>query len=106
MPGDAVRFRDPMTEDQLQAAVLDLCKLRGLLAYHTHDSRRSQPGFPDLVIAGSRGHLFRELKGSRGRTSTAQANWLYRLGASGDAAIWTPADLRSGRIQKELEGIR
>lgn len=97
---------EPMSEAQLQAAVLDLCKLRGLYAYHTHDSRRSQAGFPDLVIAGFHGHLFRELKAGRGRTSAAQANWLHRLGASGDAAIWTPADLRSGRIQKELETIR
>lgn len=95
-----------MTEAQLQAAVLGLCKLLGLLAYHTHDSRRSQPGYPDLTIAGSR-VIFRELKSSTGRLRPEQAQWAQKLtAADADFAIWRPADLRSGRIQRELQAIR
>ena len=39
-----------MTEKKFQAAVLQIANMYGWLAYHTHDSRRSAPGFPDLVL--------------------------------------------------------
>lgn len=95
-----------MTEAQLQAAVLELCKLRGLLAYHVHDSRRSAAGFPDLVIAGPGGVIFRELKSEAGETSAEQDLWgwvLCRGGASWQ--IWRPADWYSGAISYVLEQL-
>lgn len=96
-----------MTEAALQDAVAGLIRWLGLLAYHTYDSRRSGPGFPDLVIAGPGGHLFRELKTRTGKLSPAQQQWIERLGSAGaDVAVWRPADLTSGRIQAELEAIR
>lgn len=93
-----------MTEAQLQQLVVDAARWGGLLAYHTHDSRRSQRGFPDLVIVGSR-MLFRELKADRGRVSADQQLWLDRLAAAGaDAAVWRPADW-PGLILSELAAI-
>lgn len=98
-----------MKEDDLERAVRDLLALYGLdeFSYHTHDSRRSQPGFPDWVIAGKNGVLYRELKSESGRVSRAQNRWIARLRESGqDVDVWRPADLKSGRITRELLGLR
>lgn len=97
-----------MTEAQLQSAVIELAKHTGhTLIYHTHDSRRSQPGFPDLILIDPirRRILARELKTDTGTLRGPQALWLAGLQAVGiDAAVWRPADLRSGMILKELRG--
>lgn len=100
-----IRISDSMSEADLQSAVLALCRWMKLRAYHTHDSRRSEPGFPDLVIAGPKGHLFRELKTAGGKVSKPQHEWAQALQASADVAVWRPADWLSGRIQHELEAI-
>ena len=34
----------------------------GWLVYHTYNSRRSEPGFPDLVLVKGNRILFREVK--------------------------------------------
>ena len=39
-----------MTETELQDLVLKAAEWQGWLVYHTHDSRRSSPGFPDLAM--------------------------------------------------------
>lgn len=39
-----------MTEGELQQAIIDLARVLGLLIYHPYDSRRSEPGYPDLTI--------------------------------------------------------
>jgi hypothetical protein len=100
--------RPQLTEDQFQQQIIDLAKLHGYtLIYHTHDSRRSQPGFPDLVLVNERrGHaLFRELKTSTGRLTEAQHNWLTGMKiANLNADVWRPADLESGLIIRQLRG--
>lgn len=81
--------------------------LRYELRYHNPDSRRSQAGFPDLVLGSlSRKRvLFRELKTDTGRVRAAQALCLKILSFAGlDAGVWRPKDLLSGRIQRELRG--
>lgn len=81
----------PLTEEAFQQRILDYCRLRGLLAYHTHDSRRSVAGFPDLVIVGGDRILYRELKTNGGKLSADQEKWLVRLkAAGGDASVWRP----------------
>ena len=51
------------------------------LAYHTHDSRASQAGFPDLVLVHPRRQLlvFAELKTNTNYPSTEQRLWLAGL---------------------------
>jgi hypothetical protein len=96
-----------MTETELQNAVLDLAKMLGLLAYHTHDSRRSHRGWPDLALVGSRGFITRELKSATGKLTAEQDEWGRRLiAAEVDWSVWRPADLASGRITRELTAIR
>lgn len=95
-----------MTEAELQRAVLDMCRWKGLLAYHTYDPRRSVAGFPDLVIAGPAGVLFRELKSAAGKLEPAQRRWAWMLGQAGqDWQLWRPADLDRGGIAAELAAI-
>lgn len=95
-----------VTEEQLQEAVRKLAKYLGVLYYHPFDSRRSAPGFPDTVLAGTRGLIFAELKSAAGKLSPAQTAWRYMLLASGQKwVLWRPADW-PGRIRAELEAIR
>jgi len=98
-----------MLEREFQAVVVEVAQLHGFeLAYHTHDSRRSAPGFPDLVLVSSRHGrvLFRELKTDTGRVSKDQVKWLTGLVAGGaDAGVWRPADLVSGVVVAELRGV-
>lgn len=97
-----------LTERQLQDSIFALCRVMRLYVYHTFDSRRSVPGFPDLVIIGNR-VLWRELKDWRpsSRPTREQARVLMRLRNAGqDAGIWRPADWFSGRIGAELSALR
>lgn len=80
-----------MSEAALQQLVIDAAQAHGLLTYHTYDSRRSNPGFPDLVIVGSKGVLYVELKSATGRLSPMQAYWLDTLAAAGqNVRLWRP----------------
>lgn len=96
-----------MTEKDLLEQCRAATKVLGLLCYHTHDSRRSEPGFPDLVIVGRRGVLIRELKTERGRVTSAQHTWLNALDDAGvDADVWRPSDLIDGTILDQIRAVR
>lgn len=85
-----------VTESQFLQQVRDLAKLTGWECYHTHNSQRSEPGWPDLVLASAaqRRLLFIELKTAVGRVSPHQRKWLNLLTSCGcEAAVWRPADL-------------
>lgn len=80
------------TEKQFQQAVVDLATLCGWKHYHPFDSRRSDPGWPDLVLARCGRLLFRELKTEKGRVTDSQAGWLFVLESAGqDVAVWRPS---------------
>lgn len=73
--------------------------------YHTYDSRRSVPGFPDLVLVNvTAGRImFRELKTMTGRVSPEQREWINDLLAVGmDVGIWRPDDVANGLIIEQL----
>jgi hypothetical protein len=102
-----VSARPKMTESQLQASILDLCRTRRLLAFHVRDSRKSVGvGFPDLVVAGVGGVLFRELKNDVLQPTPEQMTWLGTLEAGGaDAALWRPEQWYAGDIAAALARI-
>ena len=106
-----------MSEAELQTNILDMCRVYGLLVHHcrparTKDGRWStpiqgNPGFPDLVISGPGGVLFRELKAAGRKPTPDQLLWLDTLQTAGvDASVWFTADWFSGQIRAELEAIR
>ena len=91
-----------ITEKDFQHTVVEAAKLYGWLCYHTHDSRRSEPGFPDLCLVREK-VLFRELKTDKGRVSLAQKAWGVQLEKAGsDYAVWRPLQLQA--IYAELRG--
>jgi hypothetical protein len=96
------------TKDGLKDLVIALCEKFGLTAYHTHLSIQSTvSGFPDVVITGPGGTIFRELKGDGKEPTPAQAAYLEKLAASGqDAGWWNPDHWYSGRIRRELDPLR
>ncbi|WP_430600318.1 VRR-NUC domain-containing protein [Brevibacterium sp. K72] len=96
-----------MSERQLQELIIDLAKRMGWLSFHDYDSRRSTPGFPDLVMVHPRQRriLWRELKSETGTTRAEQKAWISALSLVGaDVDVWRPRDWVSGRIEKELRG--
>lgn len=94
-----------MTEARLQAVIIAAAQRAGWMVYHTHDSRRSEPGYPDLHLVHERRHLsmMRELKTQKGVLSAPQKRWLLALTEAGiDADVWRPADWFSGHITQQL----
>lgn len=96
-----------MSERQLQELIIGLAKRMGWLSFHDYDSRRSTPGFPDLVLVHPRQRriLWRELKSETGTTTPEQKAWISALSLVGaDVDVWRPRDWVSGRIERELRG--
>lgn len=94
-----------MKEDALQAKVIAVARDLGFLAYHTHDSRRSERGWPDLVLVHpTRGRLlYRELKQEERYPTADQRKWLDALRVAGaDVGVWRPLDLLEQRVHAEL----
>jgi hypothetical protein len=82
-----------VTEKQFMGAVVEMAQMLGWLLYHTHDSRRSEAGFPDIVCVRRDRILFIELKTEKGRLSEEQERWLSALGLAGAAVhCWRPSD--------------
>lgn len=92
--------------------IVTQARYRGWLAHHVRPARTKDgwrtpiagdKGFPDLTLVRER-VLYRELKVGSGRTTREQRAWIDALTSAGaDVAIWTPADLESGRILAELD---
>jgi hypothetical protein len=92
-----------MTEQQLMEAVIELAGWLSYLCFHPYDSRRSAPGWPDLVICGHGRCIVAELKRERGRVSTMQQQWLDELAlANVEVHIWRPWHWHSGEIERVL----
>lgn len=99
------------TERSLQEAVEDLAKILGWRSYHTHDSRNSAAGFPDLVLChpgrnGIPGQVvYAELKSSAGKVTPDQQEWLTALRSAGQLVfVWRPEDWED--IVAVLRGLR
>lgn len=81
-------------EKAFQEQVVQLAKHCGWLVYHTYDSKRSAPGFPDLVMTRGERCLVVELKSVKGRESVEQRKWLdaFRRIPHIEVFVWRPYD--------------
>jgi hypothetical protein len=96
-------------EADFQAQLVKAAKRLGWRVFHDFDSRRSEPGFPDLVLASrtQRRVIFAELKSENGQLSEDQAWWAVTLSAAGlEYHLWRPAnwDLALRTLWKKPEG--
>jgi hypothetical protein len=91
-PADVALFYASVRESALQDRLRNLCRLYQLPHYHTHDSRRSEGGFPDSVVlrpaeAWERPWLVAiELKSENGKATPAQRAWGAALRAAEEAS--------------------
>jgi hypothetical protein len=85
---------DAELEKAWQATVLEIAETCGWQRrYHTYDSRRSTPGFPDLCLCRPPRLLFAEVKREDGRVSRDQWGWYDDLKRCGvEVYIWRPSD--------------
>jgi hypothetical protein len=93
-----------VSEKELLGLVTDIAEAGRWLVYHTYDSRRSQRGFPDLVMTRDGRVIFAELKSQKGRVRPEQQHWLDELNkvAGVEVYLWRPSD--SDTIEKTLLG--
>jgi hypothetical protein len=86
-----------LLEDPFREQVEQLAAFYGWLGYHTHDSRRSAPGFPDDVFVRGAELLFVEMKPDKGpqrvtaAVAAARPDWLQHRDLSDDQAVWLEA---------------
>ena len=82
-------------EQDLLGHVRELADAMGWHYYHTHDSRRSPEGYPDVVMVRDDRQVVAELKVRKRKPTAAQNMWLdaYRqVGA--EVYLWTEDDLQ------------
>lgn len=79
-------------ESSFQIILLNLARQCGWRHYHTHDSRKSPSGFPDLVLVRER-VIFAELKGETTPVEEEQQEWLTMLSRAGaEVYLWRRSD--------------
>jgi len=87
-----------VSEKKWQETVIAVAKARGYLVFHTYDSRKCTPGFPDLVlIHPGKGRLVvAELKTVTGKVEPEQERWLKcftMVTGRPSVYVWRPGDL-------------
>ena len=105
-----------ITEKDFQATVIDLARSLGWIVGFTHDSRKSEPGEPDLRMVRPPRVIFAELKTVKGKLTkgryTKSGRWLPGQDQWQDALIscpgveyylWRPDGL-DGEIERILGG--
>ena len=85
-----------ITEKQFQSQLIRTACMLNWTVYHTHDSRKSAPGFPDLVMLGHGRQIVAELKTEKGRVSPYQTGWLdafREVTQPPEVFLWRPSDI-------------
>lgn len=84
-----------VSEQSFHHAVTEMAERLGWLTFHDNDSRRNDPGFPDLLcIHPDHGLIWLELKTVRGRLRPIQRQWIDLLQMAGQRAfVVRPTDM-------------
>jgi hypothetical protein len=88
----------PITEKEFLDQIVQLGNLHGWRSFHVFDSRKSAPGFPDLIMLRGQRMIVAELKRSgKFKPSAYQCAWLaafMQLQESFEGllvAVWDPS---------------
>ena len=100
---------DVTSEAEFQASVIETARALGWRVYHTHDSRRSDLGYPDLTLVRSGVCLFMELKRedrTKAKESPEQTAWRLELDdvPGIQAYLFRPSDMP--RIRELLDATQ
>jgi hypothetical protein len=89
-----VEADDRKTEKAFMADVIREAKRSGWRCYHTYSSKRSEAGFPDLILIRGKVLIAAELKTNTGKLTPAQDEWLQLFnGVTGCYGVeWRPRD--------------
>jgi len=95
----------------LQEMVVDTLKtissIRRVIWYHTHDSRHSPAGYPDVIaIYPDTGRVVvAELKREKTQPTFEQIEWLNAFSATpAEVYLWRPSHFYGGQIHAVLTG--
>ena len=94
--------RSRVLEGEFMQQVIDLALTLGWLVYHTHDSRHSPAGFPDLILVRGDRLVALECKRDGQKPTAAQVEWLEALAK----VRWVTAGVaRPGPDFDEIEAV-
>ena len=81
-------------EKGFQGTVVELAKRTGWVPWHDQDSRKNEPGMPDLILIRPPRVLFAECKTKGGKLSADQSFYaaILRECPGVEYYIWRPAD--------------
>jgi hypothetical protein len=66
-------------EADFQAQIVELAEAAGWRSFHVYDSRRSNPGWPDLALWRGASMLFLEIKSETGKVTAEQEATIAQL---------------------------
>jgi hypothetical protein len=91
MKASALNLR--ISEKAFQAQVVRLAQLYRWAYYHTYNSQRSVPGYPDLTLVRPPRLIFAELKTESGKVTPAQQTWFDLISQCEgvEVYIWRPS---------------
>jgi hypothetical protein len=82
-----------LSEEEFQSRVIALAKEKGWRVYHTRDSRRSEKGFPDLILLRGEVEIVAELKVPPNKPTSEQREWLAAFQKAGRPTfVFYPTD--------------
>jgi hypothetical protein len=102
----AWKMKEDTGPNSLAANLRRLMSDYHLYGFHARSAIGSEAGWPDWVIIGPNGILFRELKSQRGELTPEQRSVGSKLAKVGlDWAVWRPQHLFDGTIERRLAAI-
>lgn len=102
-------FASQMSEAELDESIRDAAKLFRLRVFSIRQSKAgvvTSRGWPDLVIVGPGGVIWRELKTEHKEPTDDQIAWGDALTQAGQSwAVWKPSDWINRTIEAELRQL-
>ncbi len=94
LPGRIGKARpNPQLEVPFMEQVIEFLRICGWLVYHTKDSRKSAPGFPDIIALKGKRQLVVETKRAGEQPTEEQERWLEAFRQAGaEVHVFTPDD--------------
>lgn|SRR5487761_119572 len=96
-----------MNHSEIVGEIIQRAKCRGLLSHYCRSSRQCDgSGLPDLIVAGTHGAAWLEVKAGHDQLKPAQTTWKHTLLAAGhEHYVIRQADLDDGLLDGLLRRL-